>query len=142
MPRKRNRLTWLVTGAVVVVAGYSSRKFAAHLPTFLADYTGDTLWALMVYIGTGFLFPEMRPIRVAAIALAFSFLIELSQLYQAPWINAVRQTTLGGLVLGYGFLWSDLVCYACGVMIGLLSETLCRIVSSDSKGAINGRGEN
>jgi hypothetical protein len=141
MPFKRNRLLWLAAGAVVVVAGYSSRKFGPQLPSFLADYAGDTLWALMVYIGTGFLFPQMRPVRVAAIALSFSFLIEISQLYQASWINEIRQTTFGGLLLGYGFLWSDLVCYTCGVMIGLLSETLWRIVGSDSKGAVYGRGE-
>jgi hypothetical protein len=29
---------------------------------------------------------------------------------------------VGGLVLGYGFLWSDLVCYAVGIGAGVLAE--------------------
>ena len=42
----------------------------------------------------------------------------MSQLYHAPWIDAIRDTLPGALVLGYGFLWSDLACYAAGVALG------------------------
>ncbi len=47
--------------------------------------------------------------------------VELSQLYHAPWIDSIRQTTLGGLILGFGFLWSDLACYALGVLAEIIS---------------------
>ena len=40
---------------------------------------------------------------VAFLAMAFSIAIELSQLYHAPWIDSIRQTTLGGLILGLAF---------------------------------------
>jgi hypothetical protein len=30
--------------------------------------------------------------------------------------------TLGRLVLGFGFLWTDLVCYSVGVIIGIIAE--------------------
>jgi hypothetical protein len=43
-------------------------------------------------------------------------------LYHAPWIDSIRGTTLGGLILGYGYLWSDLACYAVGVGLGALME--------------------
>ena len=39
----------------------------------------------------------------------------------ARWI-AVRRTTLGGLVLGFGFLWSDLACYTVGIGLGMVLE--------------------
>ena len=51
------------------------------------------------------------------LALVFSYLIEISQLYHAPWIDAIRSTALGGLVLGFGFLWSDILCYTVGVLL-------------------------
>jgi hypothetical protein len=54
--------------------------------------------------------PTLRLAGRASIALAFAWAIELSQLYHAPGIEALRHTRLGGLVLGFGFLWSDLVC--------------------------------
>ncbi|WP_348983054.1 hypothetical protein [Desulfosporosinus sp. I2] len=31
---------------------------------------------------------------------------------------------IGGLVLGYGFLWSDLVSYTVGIGVGILIERL------------------
>ncbi len=54
--------------------------------------------------------------------MAFAVAIEISQLYHDPWIDAIRQTTLGGLILGFGFLWSDLACYAVGVGLGVMIE--------------------
>lgn len=65
---------------------------------------------------------ERAALRLGALALAFSFCIEISQLYQAHWINAIRQTRLGGLVLGHGFLWGDLVSYTLGVAGGMVAE--------------------
>ena len=58
----------------------------------------------------------------ALAALLFSYCIEISQLYQAGWINAIRGTTLGALVLGHGFLWSDMVCYTVGVGLAVLID--------------------
>jgi hypothetical protein len=58
----------------------------------------------------------------AAISLVIALLVELSQLYHAPWIDSIRQTTLGGLALGLGFLWTDLICYSAGIAIGTVAE--------------------
>jgi hypothetical protein len=64
-----------------------------------------------------------RPLLVrAVISLGLAFLVEISQLYHAPWIDSIRQTTLGALVLGFGFLWTDLVCYTVGIATGSLTE--------------------
>jgi hypothetical protein len=54
----------------------------------------------------------------------FAFGIELSQLYHARWIDQIRHTRAGGLVLGYGFLWTDLLCYVIGIAIGCALEML------------------
>ena len=64
-----------------------------------------------------------RPIvQRCIISLVLAFAVEVSQLYHAPWIDGIRNTTLGGLVLGFGFLWSDLVCYLVGIAAGALME--------------------
>ena len=71
--------------------------------------------------------PTLTPWLSAVIALAFAFSVEISQLYQAPWINEIRSTTLGALVLGFGFLVSDLVCYSVGVCAGYLLDVFAKI---------------
>lgn len=113
------RLTLLL---VVVLAGLGSRRFGPHLPGFVATYAGDTLWAIAAFLGFGLLVPWASTWRVALLAVSFSVLIEVGQRYHAPWIDSIRRTTLGGLVLGYDFAWSDLACYALGVGLGVLIE--------------------
>jgi hypothetical protein len=46
--------------------------------------------------------------RTLPLALAFSFAVEFSQLYHAPWIDALRGYRLGTLVLGDTVGWGDL----------------------------------
>jgi hypothetical protein len=76
----------------------------------------------MVFFIFGFIFVTWTTRKVGLIGLTFSFIIEISQLYQSPWINNIRKTRLGGLVLGFGFLWSDIVCYLIGIGMGILIE--------------------
>ena len=61
---------------------------------------------------------------MAVTAGLFSLTVELSQLYHAPWIDELRQIRLAALLLGQGFLWSDLMCYVVGVGVGALAESL------------------
>ncbi|HFR4185455.1 MULTISPECIES: DUF2809 domain-containing protein [Bacillus] len=126
MNTKRNRLLYAIFTIIVIILGLSSRKFAFALPELLNDYLGDALWALMIFIGFGFLFPKIETKKLAFISLIFCYGIEMSQLYHAEWIDNIRATTLGGLVLGYGFLWSDLVAYTIGVGVGFLFEFILR----------------
>lgn len=126
MNTKRNRVLYALFTIVVIILGLSSRKFAFALPHLLNDYLGDALWALMIFTGFGFLFPKTETKKLAFISLMFCYGIEASQLYHAEWIDSIRGTTLGGLVLGYGFLWSDLVAYTIGVGVGILCEVIFR----------------
>jgi hypothetical protein len=107
----KTRLISLTIALILISIGLATRQYGNE---FLKLYTGDILWAAMIYWGFRFLFAH-EPKRTALYALVFCFLIEFSQLYHAPWIEQIRQNRLGGLVLGFGFLWSDLVCYSVGV---------------------------
>ena len=118
----RNRYIYSLLLLVTITAGLASRHFPGISPQWVQLYMGDTLWALMVFLLIGFAFKMKSTLWVAVAALAFSYGIEISQLYHAPWIDALRTNTLGGLVLGFGFLWSDLVCYTVGVGFGYLME--------------------
>jgi hypothetical protein len=126
MPRRRRRGRILGTAILVVILGLSSRGSPVSLPWLVRVYAGDTLWALAAYLGFLFLWPSLSKWTAATLALAFSFLIELSQLYHAPWIDSLRANRLGGLILGFGFLWSDLICYGVGVSLGILLDEALR----------------
>ena len=108
----------------MIVLGLASRRYAAGLPAFVAEYAGDTLWAVMAFIVIAVLAPDWPTRRVAIVALLASYADEVSQLYHAPWIDAFRRSRLGAWTFGYGFLWSDIVCYTVGVALCVLVEHL------------------
>lgn len=115
--RRRSRPLYLALTAVSVALGLASRRFRDALPAFVGAYAGDALWAAMVYFLAAAVWPRASIRRLATGAGVFALAIELSQLYHAPWIDGVRATRPGGLVLGFGFLWSDLACYAAGILL-------------------------
>lgn len=118
----RTRIVYLLAAVVVTSAGLASRKYRGQLPGFLAEYSGDTLWAWMLFLIVSMLFASRPILARAAISLALAFSVELSQLHHAPWIDSIRHTTLGGLVLGFEFLWTDIVCYSVGIACGAISD--------------------
>ena len=71
----------------------------------------------VIVLGFGFLFPRLPTRIIALFAMTFATLIEFSQLYHAPWIDSVRETRLGALVLGSVFNWPDFA--ACAIWIAL-----------------------
>jgi len=111
------RLILLVMLLVVIPSGLISRSYGKYLPEFIAVYAGDTLWAAAVFLTLRILFPVTGLLKSAVTALLISFAVEFSQLYQSPWLNQLRATLLGRLLLGSVFLWSDLVCYSAGIAL-------------------------
>lgn len=134
-PTRSVRVKALIASMALVALGLASRRHAAALPDFIALYAGDTLWALLVYTLLTLACPRAAIPTRAMSALAFAFAIEASQLYRAPWIDALRASRLGALVLGSGFLWSDLACYTAGIACGAAVEALAtRRPNANSRG--------
>jgi hypothetical protein len=104
---------------ITIIIGLLSRYF-----TFIPLFVGDILWATMVYFICRFLFINTRAIFAILGSLLFCFGIEFSQLYKAPWIDDLRHTLFGRLVLGETFLWGDLLSYTVGIALGVFIERL------------------
>ncbi|RQP24850.1 ribosomal maturation YjgA family protein [Piscinibacter terrae] len=126
MRARRSRVVMLTAMALIVALGLASRKLPGLFPVALGKYPGDALWALMVFCIAGAVRPAASTARLAAVALGISFAVEFSQLYHAPWIDGIRSTTLGHLVLGSAFGWIDLAAYTVGVVIGAAVDALWR----------------
>ena len=118
----RRRLVSAGLLAATILLGLATRRFPELFPQVVATYGGDILWATMLVWLFALARPNAKTMTLAGSAIVFAVLIECSQLYHAPWIDALRATTPGALVLGQGFLWSDLLCYAVGVALSALVD--------------------
>jgi hypothetical protein len=108
--------------ALVIAAGVLWRSGLLPLSSFQAKYGGVALWALVVFLGVGFVFCRSSITRVGLAALCIAWCVEALQLYHAPWIDGIRATRLGAMVLGSTFNAPDLIAYAVGIAVGVMAE--------------------
>ena len=134
MTRSRHQTGWtIVLLAVTVALGLASRLYRGDLPFVIAEYAGDTLWATAVFFMVRLLWPAASGLALAAVTLAIAFSVEFSQLAHPAWLDAFRQQPGVALVLGYGFVPTDLACYTAGVVLAWAIDTLRRVAQPSTR---------
>jgi len=116
------RLTFVALAIGTIALGLGVHFTDGVLPPAVRDILGDALWAAMIAWWMAAVAPAVRLSLRSAVALAFCAAVEFSQLYHAPALDALRETTIGQLTLGSGFDSRDLVAYAAGVVAAALLE--------------------
>jgi hypothetical protein len=122
----RSRLIYAGLATLTIGCGLATRPLRTVLGAALAENIGDVLWAALVYLLLACIGRRQASHRLAVAAFAVSVAVECSQLCHASWLDAIRRTTLGGLALGWGFAWGDLVAYAAGIAGCFLAERYFR----------------
>lgn len=118
MSQKRRTLIYIISILITIIIGLGLRTFSGYLPRWVNLYVGDFLWAFMMFFIFALIFKKKTTLKVMVLSLTYCYLIEISQIYHSPWIDNIRQTTVGHLMLGRGFLWSDLISYTVGICVG------------------------
>lgn len=111
------RLIYLALFVLTTFLGLVSRSPTIPRDSWVYLYIGDSLWAMMIFWAAGMTLSHIRLSHHGMVAWLLCVTIELSQLVSYPWLNDLRQTLLGKLILGQGFLWTDLLMYSLGILI-------------------------
>ncbi|MBP1225739.1 DUF2809 domain-containing protein [Flavobacterium sp. 1355] len=106
------RLQYFILFLSTIFLGILSRKIS-----FVPLYTGDFLYAVMIYFLVRILFPLKKSTSILFLSLLICYTIEFLQLYQGNWMIELRKTLFGRYVLGQGFLWSDILAYTFGIAV-------------------------
>ncbi|MFC0274490.1 DUF2809 domain-containing protein [Metabacillus herbersteinensis] len=104
-----------------IFLGLASR-FTNAFQAGIAVHLGDVLWASMIYFLFRLSFYRKSLHITVGMSFVFCFGIEASQLYQSEWITSIRNTMIGGLILGRGFLWIDLLRYSVGILLAFMID--------------------
>jgi hypothetical protein len=121
---ERSRPVYAMLAVLVIASGVLWRSGLLPLSGFQRKYGGVALWALVVFLGVACVLRRSSIARVGLTALCIAWAIEGLQLYHAKWIDGIRATSVGHMVLGSTFNAPDLVAYALGIAIGVVAESL------------------
>ncbi len=140
----KRRLWYLGAIIVLIALGLLSRRIR-----FIPDAFGDALWAMVVYCCFRILLIRRKRITAAAAALLTSFAVEFSQLLNPDWLVKLRSTFIGHMLLGQGFLWTDLIAYTVGiaciycitVFISVCRKRSAEKITPEQAKAVMDRGE-
>ena len=125
---------YLPIAGLIFCLGILSRTIGDHLPFWYVNYFGDFLWAMMLFFLCAVTFRQSTKWALM-VTLAFTWTIEFTQLYHAPWLDALREIKIVGLILGFRFLWTDLVAYTAGISLGAIIDQ--GILKRRAKRAVN-----
>jgi hypothetical protein len=115
----RKRWLYLLLLLLTIPLGLYSRSESPVFAPLFGKYGGDVLYATAAFFFLRLLLIRTRLATVGLFALLACFAVEFLQLYEGEWMVNIRNSMAGGLLLGHGFLWTDLVCYTTGVVLGL-----------------------
>ncbi len=116
-----------VVGLMLAAAfGLASRQSPLSGWPVIGTYGGDAAWAMAAYAGWRLLCPARSIMMIAVLSLATAFSVEVSQLIRLEWLDEIRSTRIGALLLGRGFLWSDLPAYAAGTAVATMVDAIVR----------------
>lgn len=109
---KKKLLIPIIGIILLIPIGLISRRIG-WIPT----ETGDALWAMMVFCLWRIVLQNKKLPLVAITSLAHCYLVEFSQMITWRWLVSFRQTFIGHMMLGQGFLWIDLLAYSIGIIV-------------------------
>ena len=109
---KRKTVIPIIGIVLLIPIGLISRRIS-----FIPAETGDALWAMMVFCMWRIILQNKKLSVVAIASLVHCYLVEFSQMITWRWLVSFRQTFIGHMMLGQGFLWIDLIAYSVGIII-------------------------
>ena len=109
---KRKLLIPIIGIILLIPIGLISRRI-----DWIPAETGDALWAMMVFCLWRIVLQNKKLPLVAITSLVHCYLVEFSQMITWRWLVSFRQTFIGHMMLGQGFLWIDLLAYSIGIIV-------------------------
>jgi hypothetical protein len=105
--------------AIVTPAGFATKFYEGPLAMWVNQSLSGVLYVVFWILVVMFIAPDSKPLKVALGVFLVTAALEVTQLWQPSWLEAIRGHFLGRTLLGTTFVPSDFVYYAIGAVMGL-----------------------
>jgi len=113
----KRRITYFLFFIFFIWLALATRHHVDWFYPLIAKFGGDVIWAGAFLFLLRVIFIRTALWKLAVWCYALGVLDEVSQLIHTPLFDSIRSTTIGRLMFGLGFMWSDIICYAVGTLL-------------------------
>lgn len=129
--QRRNALGLLV---LVTVAGFVLKYYSGPFHLWPNDYGAAVLYEIFFCVLAFIVWPSKKNAgRIAGTVFLATCALEVAQLYNPPWLAAIRATPPGQWLLGTTFVWWDFPHYLLGSALGWGAIRLLARTSSTAR---------
>lgn len=121
---KRNRITYFMCIIIAIILTIMIENYKNVLPLSIGNYLENVLKALIIYLFIAFIFKKISAINISVISMLICSCFSISNLCEIPWVDNIKNTSIGLFILGNSFVYTDLICYLVGVILGFVLEML------------------
>ncbi|MEM7313552.1 MAG: DUF2809 domain-containing protein [Planctomycetota bacterium] len=132
----KRRIVTLFLLPCVIAAGLALKFYRGPFQEFVnnigpASVAYEILWMLLAFLFV----PRRNAIfRIAVIVCVVTCCLEFLQLWHPIWLETLRGTFVGKMVLGTSFSWLDFPAYPIGCMIGYaILHSICDRCPAESE---------
>ncbi len=132
------RLALLISIVVLVPLGLMVKFYRGPGQAWLNNSFGGVPYEIFWILLFVFISPQISPTKASVGVCIATCLLEFLQLWQPSFLQAIRATLIGRLVLGNTFQWSDFPYYFIGSFFGwawvrVIQHQICRANLNNSE---------
>ncbi len=111
------RVSLLVSLLLTVGLGLASKFYRGLGQGWLNNSLGGVFYEIFWVLALVLVMVKLKPLSAAIGVFVMTSILEILQLWHPPFLEAMRATFMGRMILGTTFVWSDFFYYVVGCAI-------------------------
>ncbi|MEL7036923.1 MAG: DUF2809 domain-containing protein [Cyanobacteria bacterium J06592_8] len=113
---------WIIFAIVITLVpiGLASKFYQGPLEFWINNSFSSIFYEMFWIFLVLLIWPQLSPGWVSFWVFIVTSILEFMQLWKPPFLQAIRATLMGRLLLGVSFVWTDFIYYVIGCTVGWL----------------------
>jgi len=112
------RLFTLASLVIIVPIGFYTKFYSGPAANWVNDSLGGVFYEIFWCLNFFFFFQKANSLIISIVVLLLTCFLEFLQLWHPPFLEFLRSSFIGSVILGTSFSWSDFPYYFIGSGIG------------------------
>jgi len=114
---KSPKFLTIISLLIIIPLGFATKFYhgiyANWVNNSLCGIFYEIFWCLVIF----FIFFRLSPFKIAIVVFIVTSGLEFTQLWKAPFLEAIRKNFIGRTLIGNSFIWTDFLYYLVGCIL-------------------------